>query len=167
MNAGEFVGNAVGDFPLLAAGVHEQQILLPVVVKAEIAARIRVAALLDGRERAGLFGAVRRRRADGRRRSAGGLRGFPTRHNRLTSVAGRMGGYIAPDAIQRIGGDAPPVAQAGYKLSVVYGGAPEGRFGEASLTAIIADFVEKFLGPQRLLPRPVMLDLSDRLMILI
>ena len=40
MNVSEFFGDAVCDLPFLAAGVDEQQILLPVIEKAEIALRV-------------------------------------------------------------------------------------------------------------------------------
>ena len=40
MNVSELFGDAVRDLPLLAAGIDEQQILLPVVEKAEVALRV-------------------------------------------------------------------------------------------------------------------------------
>ena len=43
MDVGELERDAVGDHPLLAAGVHEQQIFLPVVEEAEIALRVGLA----------------------------------------------------------------------------------------------------------------------------
>ncbi len=40
MDAGELQRHAIGDHPLLAAGMDEQQVFLPVLEEAEIAARI-------------------------------------------------------------------------------------------------------------------------------
>ena len=37
MKVCEFLPNPVGNYPLLAAGVHEQQVFLPVVEEAEAA----------------------------------------------------------------------------------------------------------------------------------
>ena len=48
MNIGKLKSDALADHPFLAAGVDEQQILLPVVEEAEIALRIVVASRLTG-----------------------------------------------------------------------------------------------------------------------
>ena len=94
MNIGELEIDAVGDLPLLAAGVDEQQIFLPVVEEAEIALRVLA---LDGR--------LRQR--------------FHRRHRGLgcrveqDAAARRRGAGIArhegADALQRIGGDAAAI----------------------------------------------------------
>src|SRR3954471_12732468 len=46
------------------------------------------------------------------------------------------------DAVERVGGDAPPVAQAARELAVVDGAASESRFRQSHLTAEIGDFLQ-------------------------
>jgi len=58
----------------------------------------------------------------------------------------RVGGHEAVDAIERVGGDAPAIAQPRGKLAVVDRAPPEGRFREPALAAVIRDFLKEFLG---------------------
>ena len=53
-----------------------------------------------------------------------------------------MARHEAADAVERLGGDAPAVAQAAGELAVVHGAAAEGRFGKAALAAEIGDFLQ-------------------------
>jgi hypothetical protein len=57
------------------------------------------------------------------------------------------------DAVERVGGDAPAIAQPGGELAVIDGAAPEGRFGEAGLAAIVRDFLEQLLGVHNAAPQ--------------
>ena len=129
MQMRELLGDAVRHLPLLAAGVDEQQIFLPVVEEAEIALRI-----------AGL----------GRRRRHGELRHDWARLAR-TFDDGRppLGGvcrHEVVDAIERVGGDAPAVAQPRRELAVVDRAAAEGGFGKPGLPAIFGNFLQELLG---------------------
>ena len=117
-------------FPLLAAGVDEEQILLPVVEEAEIALRVARLGRRRGRER-------RKRRAGFRELRSMTMGRGPS---------GRVGSHEAVDAVERVGGDAAAVAQPGGELAVIDGAASEGRFGKSGLAAIIADFLKQLLG---------------------
>ena len=126
----QFERDAARHHPLLRAGVHEQQILLPVVEETEVAQRVGWARRMRDRHRA--FRAHRRvqrgRALDHQRARERGL------------VA--MARHEAADAVERLGGDAPAVAQAACELAVVDGAAAEGRFRQAHLTAEIGDFLQ-------------------------
>src|SRR5205085_8524193 len=58
------------------------------------------------------------------------------RKRRLAGVAG----HESADALERVGGDAPAVAQAARKLAVVDCAPPKGRLRKPGLTAEIGDF---------------------------
>ena len=130
MDVAELERDAARHHPLLRAGVDEQQILLPVVEEAEVAQRVGRARRMRDRHRA--FRAHRRaqrcRALDHQRARERGL------------VA--MARHEAADAVERLGGDAPAVAQAACELAVVDGAAAEGRFRQAHLTAEIGDFLQ-------------------------
>src|SRR4051812_32162907 len=53
-----------------------------------------------------------------------------------------MARHELADAVERVGGDATPVAQAARELAVIDGAASEGRFRQAHLTAEIGDFLQ-------------------------
>ena len=113
MDMRQFLGDAVRDLPLLAAGIDEQQIFLPVVEEAEVARRIAVR---------------QRRRGDGRRQRRARLaRAFD---DRQPLALRRMRRHKTVDAVERVGGDAAAVAQPRRKLAVVDGAAAEGGFGK-------------------------------------
>ena len=132
MDVDELFGDAVRDFPFLAAGVDEQQIFLPVVEEAEIALRV----------------ARFSRRRGGRRRQR---RGQPRVSRGRSMIVGRcpcagLRRHEAVDAVERVGGDAAAVAQPRGELAVVDRAAAERGFGEAGLPAIVGDFLEELLG---------------------
>jgi hypothetical protein len=124
----ELFRDAVRHLPLLAAGIDEQQVLLPVVEKPKIPLRIGG---LIARERGRLQGGHWRRAA-----VAGPF------NNDGTRPKGWMGRHEAMNAIERIGSDPAAVAKARRELSVVNGASSEGGFGKTGLTAIIRDFLE-------------------------
>ena len=133
MDIGELHADALRDFPFLAAGVHEQQIFLPVVEEAEIA--LRVVARLAGGDR-------RRRRLDhGQRRGRRRVEQHAAARRRGVDVAR----HEAADALERIGGDAAAIAQAVGELAVIDRAAAEGGFGEAALAAEFADLLEDLI----------------------
>ena len=139
MDVGELHADAIGDLPFFAAGVHEQQIFLPVIEEAEVARRVV----------AGLAGGDRQRRRRNRRQSDGG---GGIEHDAAASRRGfNAVRHEAADALQRIGGDAPAIAQAAGELTVVDGAAAEGRFGETAPAAEFADLLENLLVHE---PRP-------------
>ena len=124
----------LGHHPLFAAGVDEQQVLLPVVEEAEIVLRVA---------RAGRSG-----------RHGDGSRGF---HRTMFSRALDDGGtcrqrgrpvavHEGTDAVERLGGDAAAVAQPRCQLAVVDRAPAEGQFGEPGLAAVVGDFDQQFLG---------------------
>ena len=95
MQVAQLHADAAGDHLLLAAGVDEQQVLLPVVEEAEVARRsCRIGA------GCGSAPAVRRHHAQQRLQLA--RRGW-----RLDAAAGQVGA----DPLQRLGRDAGAVAQ--------------------------------------------------------
>src|SRR5208282_4013439 len=126
MNMAELFGDAARHFPLFAAGVDEEEILLPIVEEAEIALRV---AQLDRRR--------------GRKRRAGFAAPFD---DDGTWPIGRVCSHEAVDAVERIGRDPTAIAQPGGELAVIDGAAPECRFGKPGLAAIIADFLKQLLG---------------------
>ena len=151
------------DFPFLAAGIDEQQILLPVVEEAEIL--LRIAGLAWRRRPAGCrnghCGAGRRRMQmnGGRRRLSRKLR-HRHRDARRAGDDGRpfalrrMRLHEAVDAIERVGGDAAAIAQPRCELAVIHRAAAESGFGEPGLPAIIGDFLEELLRIHGVTPLP-------------
>ena len=131
MDVGELFGDAVRHLPLFAAGVDEQQILLPVVEEAEIA--LRVAQLRPARR-----GREQRKRAAGVSRVRSMTMG--------RGPCGRMGSHEAVDAVERVGRDPTAVAQPRGELAVIDGAASERRFGKSGLAAIVGDFLKQLLG---------------------
>ena len=128
MDVAELQRHAVRDHPFLAAGVDEQQILLPVVEEAEIALRV----------------VARRGAAAGRGPTARAGGGRSMIEGRALS---RRRGCVheGADAVERVGRDPPAVAQPRRELAVVDGAAAEGRFGEPGLAAIVGDFLQQLL----------------------
>jgi hypothetical protein len=120
----QLFGDAVRDFPLLAASVDEEQIFLPVVEKPKVSLRI-------GRRAAGGRGNRLQKRHSG-----GPAFARPLDHDG-TRPKGRVGSHEAVNAVERIGCDAAAVAQARRELPVVDRASSEGRLGETGLTAII------------------------------
>ena len=142
MDVGELERDAVRHHPLFAAGVDEQQILLPVVEEAEIALRIvAVAGWRRGGAAVGATGASGGgRRCDALRRA---------RHHRGPRAGLAVRLHEGADAVERLGGDAPAVAQPAGELAVVDGAAAEGRFRKAGVAAIVGDFLQQFLRVHR------------------
>ena len=132
MNIGELHADTMRDFPFLRAGVHEQQIFLPVVEEAEIA--LRVVARLSGSDR-------RRRRLDQRERGRRRVEQHAAARRHSVGVAR----HETADAFQSIGGDAPAIAQAVGELAVVHRAAAEGGFGQAALAAEFADLLQDLI----------------------
>ena len=128
MDMRQFLGDAVRDLPLLAAGVDEQQIFLPVVEEAEIALRI-----------------ARRERRRGQRRRQRRARRVRALDDRRPFALRRIRRHEAVDAVERVGGDAAAVAQPRRKLAVVDGAAAEGGFRQSGLAAIVGDFRKELL----------------------
>src|SRR5215471_10416870 len=58
-------------------------------------------------------------------------------------------GHERADAVERIGGDAPAVAQPARKLAVVDRAPAEGRLGKPGLAAIVGNFLQQLLGVHR------------------
>ena len=129
----ELFGNAVRDFPLLAAGIDEQQIFLPVVEEAEIALRV-----VRCRPRR----SWRRRDGSWRRRWLRPHGNVRCRRTCSDHATWRMSGHEAMDAVECVCGDAAAVAQPGGELAVIHGPASECGFGEACLPAIVGDLLE-------------------------
>jgi len=117
----------VRHLPFLAAGVDEQQILLPVVEEAEIALWIAGLGRRGGQHR------HRRPRLAGALDDGGAL------------LLGGIGRHEAVNAVERVGGDAAAIAQPRRKLAVVHRAAAEGGFGQAGAAAIIGDFRKQLL----------------------
>ena len=140
MDVGEFVGDAARHLPFLAAGVDEQQIFLPVVEETEVALRVGRPCGGGGRRPAAAAGAAGRA---SRARSM--IVGAPVRGVRRHETV---------DAVERVGGDAPAVAQPRRQLAVVDRAAAEGRFGKPGLPAIIGNFLQQLLGVHRNLAAP-------------
>ena len=131
MDVHQLLGNAVRHLPLLAAGVDEEQIFLPVVEEAEIALRVV---------------GMQRRCGHGRRRRARGVGALDDRRARRRAVLqGRVRLHKAVNPIERVGGDAAAVAQPRRELAVVHRAAAEGGFGQAGAPAIIGDFRKQLL----------------------
>src|SRR5262245_25944211 len=131
MDIGEFEAHPRSYFPLLRAGVHEEQILLPVVEETEIALRIV----------AGESGSDRRhgcRFHDGQNSRRRRLEQKATARRSAVRIARHEGA----DAIERVGRDTSAVAQTTCELAVVDRTAAEGRFGEPPRAAKLADLLE-------------------------
>ena len=133
MDVDELLGNAVRHLPLLAAGVDEEEILLPVVEEAEIALRV------VGMQRRGWH----RRRRCGRARRVGAF--DDRRARRRALVLGWVRLHETVNPIERVGGDAAAIAQPRRELAVVDRAAAEGGFGQAGAPAIIGDFRKQLL----------------------
>src|SRR5215472_6482348 len=127
MHVGELERDAARDHPFFAAGIDEQQVLLPVVEEAEIALRVAFA----GRRGC--------RRDDGGARLARALDDGGTRNR------GPVGLHEAADAVERLGGDAAAVAQPRGELAVVDGAPAERRFRKSAVPAIVGDFLQQVL----------------------
>src|SRR5262245_3085349 len=127
MHIGDLKRDAAGDHPFFAAGIDEQQVLLPVVEEAEVALRVALA----GRRRCG--------RGDGGARFARSLDDGGTRDR------GPVGLHEAADAVERLGGDAAAVAQPRGELAVIDGTPAEGRFRKSAVPAIVGDFLQQVL----------------------
>src|SRR5262249_13520474 len=151
MDIGEFEAHPRGYFPLLRAGVHEEQILLPVVEETEIALRI-VADQPGSDRRHGCrfhdWQNSRRRRLEQKAAA------------RWSAV--RIARHEGADTIERVGRDTPAVAPTTGALALVDPRRAEGRFGEPPRAANLADLLEDLFvhgalpaGSQRpLWPRP-------------
>jgi hypothetical protein len=136
MQMRELLGDAVRHLPLLAAGIDEQQILLPVVEEAEIALWIGGRA---ARRR------LRRWHVDAGRleRRSGSWSRFARSFNHdWTWPLWRMSSHESMDAIERIGSDAAAIAQPCGELAVVDGTASEGRLRQPRRPAIVGDFLQ-------------------------
>src|SRR5262245_36579561 len=127
MHNGDLKRDAAGDHPFFAAGIDEQQVLLPVVAEAEVALRVAFA----GRRWCG--------RGDGGARFARSLDDGGTRDR------GAVGLHEAADAVERLGGDAAAVAQPRGELAVVDGAPAEGRFRKSAVPAIVGDLLQQVL----------------------
>ena len=94
--------------------------------------------------RCGSSGAAHARSAPGlRERMRRAQRGRALDHQRARERGlAVMARHEAADAVERLGGDAPAVAQAACELAVVDGAAAEGRFRQAALAAEIGDFLQ-------------------------
>src|SRR5215831_4478095 len=131
MDIGEFEAHPRSYFPLLRAGVHEEQILLPVVEETEIALRI-----------------VADEPGSDRRHGCRFHDGQNSRRRRLEQKAAarrsavRIARHEGSDAIERVGRDTSAVAQTACELAVVDRTAAEGRFGEPPRPAKLADLLE-------------------------
>ena len=131
MHVGELEADPARHHPLLAAGIHEQQIFLPVVEEAEIALGIA---------RAG------RRRRRGRRQWTRGSRvremmaGRPgVAASLFVSMKARMRSSVS--VVMR-----PPLRKPRGELAVIDGAAAEGRFREPAVAAIVGDFLQESAG---------------------
>ena len=133
VNIAEFEPDPVGDFPFLRAGVHEQQIFLPVVEEAEIALRI-VTRLPRGDRR-------RQRRDDRQRCRRVGVEQQAAARRYAIGIARHEG----TDAVEGVGGDAAAIAQAAGKLAVIDRAAAESGFRQAAAAAKFADLLEDLL----------------------
>ena len=101
---------------------------MPVVEEAEVALWV----IRARRDRDRAVGAVRRAQ-----------RGRALDHERARERGlALMARHEGADTVERVGGDAPAVAQAAGELAVVHGAAAEGRFRQSHLTAEIRDFLE-------------------------
>src|SRR6476660_3674398 len=131
MNVGELKTHARSDFPLLRTGVHEEQILLPVVEETEIALRI-------------ITGEPGRHRRHGCRFHDGqnSWRSRLEQHAAARRDTVRIARHEGADAIERVGRDPPAVAQTTCQLAVIHRAAAEGRLGEPPHTAKFADLLE-------------------------
>ncbi len=138
MQERELAGDPTCHLPFLAAGVDEQQIFLPVVEEAEVALRIAGLALRHDR---------RQRRRIGKPwldpRLADALDDDGTRPLRW------VGSHEVVDAVEGVGGDATATSQPRGELAVIDGAAPESRFRQPCLPAIVRDFLKEFLGVHR------------------
>src|SRR5262249_39140239 len=110
-----------------AAGVDEQQVLLPIVEEAEVALGIAFA----GRCRCGW--------GDCGARFARALDDGGTRKR------GPVGLHEAADAVGGVGGGAAAVAQPRGELAVIDGAPAEGRFRKAAVATIVGDFLQQVL----------------------
>ncbi len=160
MDVGELFGDAVRDLPLLAAGVDEQQIFLPVVEEAEIALRIA------GRSRC--RGAAQRRgdlTAEGAAMPA--LR--PTwRVDRRRASRGWCMRSIMVERSPRAGCDdmkpwmrssvsvvmRPPLRSRAASLPSLTARRPKVDFGKAGLAAIVGNFLKELLRVHGVTPLP-------------
>jgi len=132
MNVSELFRNAVRDLPFLTAGIDEEQILLPIIEKAEVALRV-----------VGRFTSFSR--SNGRRCRGQGSRWavFARSFNHDgTGPLRWVGGHKAVDAVKRVGGNAAPVAQPRGKFAVVDCAPAESRLGQPGLPAIIRYFLK-------------------------
>ena len=134
MDVGEFERDAVRDHPFLAAGVHEQQIFLPVVEEAEIAGRIGAGLRPTSPDAAP---------ASTRLRSAPAAHALD--HHRALALHAGIRAHEGADAVERFGGDAAAIAQAAGQLAVIDRAAAEGGFGQTGLAAIVGDFLQQLL----------------------
>src|SRR5262245_58531938 len=62
-----------------------------------------------------------------------------------TCRRGAVGGDEGADAVERVGGDAPTVAQPRGELAVVDGAPAEGRLGKPGVSAIVGNFLQQIL----------------------
>ena len=146
MDVGEFQRDAVGHHPLFAAGVDEQQILLPVVEEAEVALRIG---------RAGCA----RRHGHCRRRSAARSAAAPGSIRRCASCAraitvGRMVAWrlVAMKARMRSSVSVvmrPPWRRRLASLPSLTARRPKVDSAKAGLPAIVGNFLQQLLGVHR------------------
>ena len=152
-DVGEFHGDAVGDHPLLTAGVHEEQIFLAIVEEAEI--RLAGSRLRHGHQRPACRGGgvgCDRSRAQ---KAVGEPGSGPCTSARGLAPAG---GHEGSKPRKRVDGDASAIAQAGHELAVIDGEAPESRLGKPSLATEIADLAQNLVRwhrpflPSRILP---------------
>jgi hypothetical protein len=125
VDVAELQAHAPGDHILLAAGVDEEKILLPVVEEAEVLFRRKGLA----RQRRGRHGA----RADERQELG----------RRLAGACEAVLLYELVDPVERLRSDAGAVAQPRDEFAVVDGAPAEGGLGHARAPAEIRDTAEQ------------------------
>jgi hypothetical protein len=157
VDVAEFERHAFADHPLLAAGVDEQEVLLPIVEEPKVPLRI-----LPGRAGCGRCW----RNGRGRRRRTERLQGGLLRRNTAGDHCrprgrGAVVGHERADSVEGLRGDAAAVAQPAGELAIVDGAAPKGGFGKAGLPAILRNLLKKFLGVHDTLLRAYPLEPAD------
>ncbi len=129
MDVAELEPDALRHHVLLAAGVDEQQVLLPVVEEAEVLFRRRVARMHD-RQRRQRAGADQRQQL---RRRIARARGAVLHHELV-------------DPLQGLRSDPRTVAQPRDELAVVHRAPAESGLGHASATAEFGDAAQQAAG---------------------
>src|SRR5579875_1524198 len=130
MDVGELEPDAGCDLPLFRAGVHEQEVFLPVVEETEITFRIAA-------------GRRRRRRRRRRRYRPYVLHGWRVEEH-APPPRPRVGiaRHEGADALERVGGNATAVAKAACQFAVIDGAPTESRLGESARPAKFGDFLQ-------------------------